>query len=268
MRIVDQEGHEVVDPDLDLGHLDPGKLLVEHHDEVPYEPAEYENQLVTEYDNGGKLYKRVCVKLAVEGVAAWDEYEDVLVYVPYTPEELEEIRRQNEEAEKAKQEAEEAAKRAEEERVTSERVNLAVRSLSAMIMPTMTFADISTSKIANLSPFYDEWSDAGVSYAKGTPFTYTVDDSVRYFRASQNTVSTAIYKPGDAGTESIYYEFFIAPDGYEIYQPCKGEYNAYSFGDVVHYPNADSPLYESVVPGNNSNAYSPDTVPDNWRKVE
>lgn len=268
MRIVDQEGHEVVDPDLDLGHLDPGKLLIEHHDEIPYEPAEYENQLVAEYDNGGKLYKRVCVKPAVEHVAAWDEYEDVLVYVPYTPEELEEIERRKEETEKAQQEAEEAARRAEEERVANERVNLAVRSLSAMVMPTMSLADVSTSKVANLSPFYQEWSDAGVSYAKGTPFIYVVGDATRYFRASQDTVSTPTYKPGDAGTESIYYEFFIAPDGYEIYQPCKGEYNAYSFGDVVHYPDADSPLYESVVPGDNSNAYSPDTVPGNWKKVE
>ena len=269
MRIVDQEGMELTNPDLSLGKLEPGKLLVEHHEAIEYVPPVYEDQLVEEYDNGGKLYNHVCVTPAVQGQDAWDEYEDVQVYVPYTEEELAEIEAQKQAEEEARQEAEkaaqEAAEKAEAERMKTQRSNLAVRTMSLMMMPTIDFSTTSTSTVAHLSPYYDEWDSNGVTYKTGTPFTYTVDEDVRYFRASQETVSTTTYKPGDPGTESIYYEFFIAPDGYEIYQSCKGAYNAYNKGDVVHFPDADSPLYESQVDGN---AYDPDTVPTNWKLVE
>lgn len=272
MRVVDQEGHEVQSPDLDLGRLEPGKVLVKHHEAVEAVPAVYEDQFVEEYENGGKLYKHVCVTPAVPGQAAWDEYEDVYVYVPYTEEELAEIEAQKQAEEERRQQEEQAAQEAKEkaeaEQTRVQSMNLAVKTMAMAVMPTIDFSEMSTSKTAHLFPFYSEWDPNGVSYKKGTPFTYTVDGVIRYFRASQDTVSTSVYKPGDPGTESIYYEFFVAPDGYEIYQPCKGEYNAYSQGDVVHYPDADSPLYESLVAGKNSNAYDPDTVPANWKLVE
>ena len=46
MRTVDQEGHKVQSPDLELGHLEPGKVLVQHHDAVAGTDAVYEDQLV------------------------------------------------------------------------------------------------------------------------------------------------------------------------------------------------------------------------------
>lgn len=261
MRVVDQEGTEIQDPDLSAGYLKDDMVLIEHHEAVEAVEPVYENQLVAEYDNGGRLYKRVLVTPGTPGSEAWDEYESVLVYVPYTEEELREIQDAADAEEAARAEATASS-------MAAARMDMAMRTMASMSFSTLDLSEVSTSVVANMSPLYPEWDPNGVSYKKGSPFTYTVDGAVRYFRASQDTVSTSTYKPGDAGTESIYYEFFIAPDGYEVYQPCKGEYNAYSCGDVVHYPDADSPLYESLVAGSNSNAYDPSTVPANWKKLE
>lgn len=261
MRIVDQDGTEVKDPDLSVGYLRNDRVVAKHHEAVEAVEPVYENRLVAEYDNGGKLYKRVLVTPGRPGTDAWDEYEQVLVYVPYTDDELREIQ--------DAKDAEEAARaEAEAEASAAARMDMAMRTMASMSFATLDLSETSTSVVANMSSLFGEWDRNGVSYRKGAPFTYIVDGVVRYFRASQDTVSTSTYKPGDPGTESIYYEFFVAPDGYEVYQPCKGEYNAYSYGDVVHYPDADSPLYQSVLAGRNTNAYDPSTVPANWKKLE
>lgn len=264
MKIVDEQGEVIQDPDLSLGHLEPGKLLVERHEAVEYVPAVYEDQLVEKYENGGKLYSHVMTVPAVEAQDAWDEYEDVQVYVLYTAEELQAIEEEKQKEEEEKQQAEEAAKQAEAEKTQEQRVNLAVRTMSMMVMSTLDFSTTTDASVAALSPFYSEWNGNSVFYKKGTPFYYVIGEEVRYFRASQDTTSTTVYKPGDPGTESIYYEFWIAPDGIEIWQEVKGEYNAPDKGDRVHYPDADGPIYESLV---NDNSYSPDVYPANWKKV-
>lgn len=84
MRTIDQDGREIAAPDLETGHLVPERILVAHHDaiEAVEEVSHYE--VIAEYEGGGKDVQRV---IDVPGTAArdaWDEYEDVYRYVPYT----------------------------------------------------------------------------------------------------------------------------------------------------------------------------------------
>lgn len=252
MTIIDEQGHDIQDPDLSLGHLKEYRRLVAHHDAIEYQPPVYNEVVVKQYDNGGVLKERRLVTPAIEAQDAWDEYEDVLLYVLYTEEELAAI-----EEEKKRQE-EEAAK-AEEEAKAAVRERAAYQALAVMSVATMDLSAKTTASVAVLSPLYPEYVEEGQFYKKGSPFTY----KGRYFRASKDITTQKTWHPGDTGTEALFYEFFIADDGVLIWHDVAGEYNAYDYGDRVHYPDAEGPIYVSKV---NDNAYSPDVVPDNWTK--
>lgn len=252
MVIIDQQGQELQSPDLTLGYLKEYQRLVKHHDAVEYQPPIYDIVVVAEYDNGGVLKEQRLITPAVEAQEAWDEYEDVLLYVLYTEEELAAI-------EEEKKQQEEAAAKAEEARKVAERERAAYKALAVMSVASLDFSAKSTSSISALAPLYTEYVEEGQFYKKGTPFIY----NGRYFRASQDITTQKTWHPGDAGTEALFYEFFIADDGVVIWHDVAGEYNAYDYGDRVHYPDADGPIYVSQV---NDNAYSPAVVPDNWIK--
>lgn len=252
MVIIDEQGHEIQDPDLSLGYLKEYRRLVAHYDAIEYQSPVYNEVVVKQYDNGGVLKERRLVTPAVEAQDAWDEYEDVLLYVLYTEEELAAI-----EEEKRKQE--EAEKAAEEARKAAERKQAAYEALAAMSVATLDLSAKTTSSISVLAPLYTEYVEEGQFYKKGTPFIY----KGRYFRASQDITTQKTWHPGDPGTTALFYEFFIADDGVLIWHDVAGEYNAYDYGDRVHYPDAEGPIYVSKV---NDNAYSPDVVPGNWTK--
>ena len=84
MRTIDQDGREIVAPDLEAGHLVPERILVAHHDaiEAVEEVSHYE--VIAEYEGGGKDVQRVVDIPGITARDAWDEYEDVYRYVPYT----------------------------------------------------------------------------------------------------------------------------------------------------------------------------------------
>ena len=84
MRTIDQNGREIVAPDLEAGHLVPERILVAHHDaiEAVEEVSHYE--VIAEYEGGGKDVQRVVDIPGIAARDAWDEYEDVYRYVPYT----------------------------------------------------------------------------------------------------------------------------------------------------------------------------------------
>lgn len=270
MRIVTQEGMEVQDPDLSLGYLEPGKLLVEHHEAVEPVPAEYKDVLTEEYENGGKLYTRTVVKEAVPGSEAWDEYEDVQYYVPYTEEQLQSIEEEKqhelEEQQRIEQQLQEQLAKEEAEKIEQKKQSRALQTVLASTLSLVDFTSMTSSKCCAMSPYFEPWNDRSVQYKKGYPF-YTVseDGTYRYFRCSQDVTSSSIYKPGDVGTESLYYEIFIAPDGIMIWHDVAGEYNSYDVGDECHFPDENGPVYRSKV---NDNAYSPDVVPNNWELTD
>lgn len=91
MRIIDMNGNEIVSPDLNLGKLVEEQIFVAHHEAIEAVEEQWHYEVIAEYPNGGKDVKRVINIPAVEPKDAWDEYETVQRYVPYTEEELAEI---------------------------------------------------------------------------------------------------------------------------------------------------------------------------------
>lgn len=101
MKIIDERGNPMENPDLSLGWLED-KTQTIHHDAVAgvEEVSHYET--LAEYPNGGKDVQKVVDVPGVEAKDAWDEEEQVQVYHLYTAEELAA-------QEKARKEAEEKA---------------------------------------------------------------------------------------------------------------------------------------------------------------
>lgn len=100
---------ELTEYDLTLGKLVKDKLFVAHHEAVPEVVAktveekvaiyQAEGQsveqhdgkyflVVAQYPNGGKDIAEIFPTQAVPAKEAYDEYEDIYVYIPYTENEL------------------------------------------------------------------------------------------------------------------------------------------------------------------------------------
>ena len=88
MRILDLNGMELENPDLSIGYLREDNILIAHHEAVEAVEEQWHYETVTEYPNGGKDVAKVIDTPGVEAKDAWDEYEIIQRYVPYTEEEL------------------------------------------------------------------------------------------------------------------------------------------------------------------------------------
>ena len=87
MKILDETGAVVENPDLTLGYLVGGTEPVEHPAvEGVEEVSHYET--VTEYPNGGRDVRKVIDVPGVPAQAAWTEQVPVQRYIRYTAEEL------------------------------------------------------------------------------------------------------------------------------------------------------------------------------------
>ncbi|MCX4384267.1 MAG: hypothetical protein OSJ39_00540 [Clostridia bacterium] len=72
--------------DFELGYLKAAKLFITHHEAVEAREAVYEERIEVEANGGVSVYRDL-KSPAIEAKKAWDEYEDIQVYVPYTPKE-------------------------------------------------------------------------------------------------------------------------------------------------------------------------------------
>ena len=87
MKIIDENGAAIENPDLTLGYLVDDTEPVEHPAvEGVEEVSHYET--VAEYPNGGKDVQRVVDVPGVPAQAAWTEQMQVQRYIRYTAEEL------------------------------------------------------------------------------------------------------------------------------------------------------------------------------------
>ena len=87
MKIIDENGAAIENPDLTLGYLVDDTEPVEHPAvEGVEEVSHYET--VAEYPNGGKDVQRVVDVPGVPAQAAWTEQMPVQRYIGYTAEEL------------------------------------------------------------------------------------------------------------------------------------------------------------------------------------
>lgn len=86
MKIYDEALENVLEnPDLEKGYTKTARRFVEHHEatELVFHYEVMEGTVTEECPDG--LRQEV---VDTHARAAWDEYEDVLVYMPYTEEEL------------------------------------------------------------------------------------------------------------------------------------------------------------------------------------
>lgn len=88
MRILDSNNVEIENPDLSLGYLTEDKILIAHHEAVEAVEEQWHYETVAEYPNGGRDVAKVIDAPGVEAKDAWDEYETIQRYIPYTEEEL------------------------------------------------------------------------------------------------------------------------------------------------------------------------------------
>ena len=88
MRIFNTDDIELFDPDMAKGRTVTDKLLVKHHEAVEAVPEEGHWETVIEFPNGGKEVEWVVDVPGVRAQEAWDEYEDILRFIPFTELEL------------------------------------------------------------------------------------------------------------------------------------------------------------------------------------
>lgn len=90
MIIYDENKNIIENPDLTLGHLEPVQAVI-HHDEVQAIEDQYHYEVIATYPNGGKDIARVVDVPGRPYRPAYDEIIDYMLYIEYTPEELENI---------------------------------------------------------------------------------------------------------------------------------------------------------------------------------
>ena len=88
MRILDELGREVTFPGYRKGRLVPDRALVCCHEAVPEQKEEFHFEVVKEYPGGGREVRRIIDRPGIPAQPAWDEFEEILRYIPYTPAEL------------------------------------------------------------------------------------------------------------------------------------------------------------------------------------
>lgn len=216
------------------------------------------------YDDGaGKVFDWIfldalAARYGVEVTESQATYEAIIEAMnkPLPAVTAEELQKVSDTAAAAQNVAKKAQEQAEQAAAGS---NPQVASFAAMMMPTVapTVRDNDLAKVSTLAP---DWS-AGKQYKKGEALAH---EGVLY-RVSQDHTSQDTWKPGEAGTEALYYSIEIADDGIIVWKQPGGEYNQVNRGDLRHYPNAGSPVYESLI---DANTWKPDEYPQGWRKVE
>lgn len=113
MRIFNEDKTiELTKVDKEKGYLKSDKLVIAHHEATPFKKGrtaqeiarELEAQgvvieesflglfrVVEEDNNGGRVTEEIKDESDIPAAEAWDEYEDIQVFVPYAESELQEI---------------------------------------------------------------------------------------------------------------------------------------------------------------------------------
>lgn len=85
MRIFDEtKTIELIDYDLAKGYLKDDSLFIQHHEAIAAVAETGHYHTVASYPNGGKVVEWVIDIPEIKAQEAYDEYEDIQVYIPYT----------------------------------------------------------------------------------------------------------------------------------------------------------------------------------------
>lgn len=95
MKIYDKDKKNIIaNVDLNKGYLAADKIFVKHHEAIPAIAGQGHRATIREYPNGSKDVQWVWDTEPVPAVAAYDEYEDIQVFIPYTDEEKQKVYKQ------------------------------------------------------------------------------------------------------------------------------------------------------------------------------
>lgn len=95
MKIYDKDKKNIiVNVDLNEGYLKNDKIFVKHHEAIPAIAGQGHRETIREYPNGSKDVQWVWDVEPVPAVAAYDEYEDIQVFIPYTDEDKQRLYKQ------------------------------------------------------------------------------------------------------------------------------------------------------------------------------
>lgn len=126
--------------------------------------------------------------------------------------------------------------------------NPQLTALARMQVATMDLTADTDDTVAGINTLLPDFVPDGHEYKTGDSFAY----DGRTWRVAQAHTSQPQWKPGDTGTESLYYEVVIAPDGILVWRQPTGAHDAPGMGVKRHYPDADGPIYVSKREGNTS----------------
>lgn len=88
MKIYNEDKTEILEEyDLEKGYIKED-IIITHYEEVKAVEEQFHYETIAEYPNGGKEVEKVIDVESVEYKPARDEKEKILVYIPYTEEEL------------------------------------------------------------------------------------------------------------------------------------------------------------------------------------
>ena len=129
----------------------------------------------------------------------------------------------------------------------------------ALQMFCQTLDDEQAMEIATV---YPEWA-VNTVYTIGTMVTYGENEvgDPQLYRCVQAHTSQVNWTPDK--TPALWSAIGLAPDDVPIWSQPTGAHDAYNKGDRVHYPDADSPIYVSLIDGN---IYPPDVYPAGWER--
>lgn len=119
------------------------------------------------------------------------------------------------------------------------------------LLPILT--DEQAEQVTNVHPSWE----AGVAYAVGK----RVKHDGKLYRCVQAHTSQEGWEP--PVTPAMWVR--TAPEGeIPVWVQPTGAQDAYNVGDKVHYPDADGPVYVSLI---DANVYSPEAYPQGWELV-
>lgn len=87
MKIVNESGNVIKNPNLELGYLKADVEIV-HHEAVEPVEEQYHYETISVYDNGGKDVKKVIDVKGVKAKDAYDEEVEIQRYILFTEDEL------------------------------------------------------------------------------------------------------------------------------------------------------------------------------------
>ena len=89
MKVYNQDKTEILtEYDLEKGYLQADKRFIKRHKAVKAVEEQGHYETVKEYPNGGKDVEWIIDVPGVDAKEAYDEYEDIQVYIPYNEKEL------------------------------------------------------------------------------------------------------------------------------------------------------------------------------------